>query len=378
MKTLLLSFVLFTSLNVLAQTTDYAADGIYSGLPFTSVNVNFTQATVSTDDFPNPIVDNNLRQYDCLGLVRYTFSKRTPPGESKSISVLYNSNPDIDGKNNTRAATIYFPTLKDGVGKIRIEGWLGSGATERNVLLYSYNTSTNTWGDLKYFAIPAGNGIQVVDFVLDKQGPQRLKLEYKSGEYPSITRIAISAYGQELPLPLTLIGYDARLENTSIKNHWTTASEVNTSHFMIERSINGIDFTAVGRVDSKNTAGQHDYYFTDQLSADLLSISTLYYRLKQVDIDDKSNYSKVVPVKVGLGNKIVISPNPAKDYLRVFVPGAKSLSIISVNGVEVFSTKLNPDQDGELVHFGNLVKGLYLVKVTDIENKVIAEKIVIE
>ncbi|GEM_PF-3210470 len=380
MKTLLSAIVLFASSSLFAQTDDYDPDGTYWGPNFTSVNVDFTQAVINTPpDFPDPIEDEEIRQYECLGITKYTIQNRAILGESGVYkNVLFNNNPTINGNNNTGAnasPTIYFPRQVNGAGKIRIRGWV---SPSRSMFLSYYDEDTDKWVYKGGVTIPS-DGTNIVEYDVNVSKPTRLKLLYNSTSWLSILSIEVSAYGEELStLPLSLLGYNVRMEDGATKSHWTTANEVNTSHFIIERSSNGTDFLAVGRVDAKNTTGQHEYHFTDRLPSHLLSVPTLYYRLLQIDNDGKSSYSQVVPIKVSLNSRVSISPNPAKDYLRISSLGAKSLSIMSTAGAEVFSTALNPKQESELIRFGNLAKGIYLVKITDKEDNVTVEKIIIE
>ena len=57
-------------------------------------------------------------------------------------------------------------------------------------------------------------------------------------------------------------------------------NEVNTLEFIVERSTDGRNYTAIGSVASANSTGIHYYNFTD-LSATSQGASILYYRLKQ-------------------------------------------------------------------------------------------------
>ena len=74
---------------------------------------------------------------------------------------------------------------------------------------------------------------------------------------------------------------------------WKTDQELNTDKFIIERSINGSQYSAIGSVSSANTPGVHNYAYTDQ---DINSLGTdiVYYRLKQIDIDGHYTFSKIV------------------------------------------------------------------------------------
>src|SRR5690606_34582762 len=137
-----------------------------------------------------------------------------------------------------------------------------------------------------------------------------------------------------MPLPLNFLNYDVRFENGKIKHTWQTTNEINTSHFVIELSTNGIDFNAVGEIRSRNHLVHHIYNFTEQ-SSDFETTEIVYYRLKQVDSDGRFDYSKVVTVKLKASKKITLSPIPVKDYLHISTRDANSLSIVTMDGKEV-------------------------------------------
>ncbi len=179
------------------------------------------------------------------------------------------------------------------------------------------------------------------------------------------------------PLPLELLGYHVRLEQGNVHHRWTTINEMNTSRFVIERSSNAVDFVPVGEVGAFNTVGRHSYYFTEELPAQLLADGTLYYRLQQVDHDGKSTYSQKVSVELKSAREIRINPNPVKDYLHIYAPDARYLSIISTEGKEVYSAKLKQGQDSFTVFMDNFVKGVYTVKLMYADNKVAIEKILV-
>ncbi|WP_170932522.1 hypothetical protein [Belliella buryatensis] len=100
-------------------------------------------------------------------------------------------------------------------------------------------------------------------------------------------------------LPVELYNPTARYiqSNKSSLVSWATAKETANSHFEIERSDKGInDFRKVGEVDGmgwKDTVTE--YQFIDEKLP--LSGGNLFYRIKQVDFDGKSTYSKVLAVR---------------------------------------------------------------------------------
>jgi hypothetical protein len=115
-----------------------------------------------------------------------------------------------------------------------------------------------------------------------------------------------------LLLPVTLTNFKGQLVDGLVKLSWTTSREINSSHFVIEKSLDGISYSAIGQVNSGSATGQ--YSFTD---ATPLGKSN-YYRLKMVDQDGKFTYSKSLLIRNDVESLIVkISPNPVTTYLNV-------------------------------------------------------------
>jgi hypothetical protein len=107
------------------------------------------------------------------------------------------------------------------------------------------------------------------------------------------------------------------MDGSVVDLQWTTSEEVNNTGFDIERSSNGSNFQSIGHVQgSLTTNAQHTYNFTDgQPGADVN-----YYRLKQIDIDGKFSYSKVIVLRNNLANGTVkVFPTSFADNLNISV-----------------------------------------------------------
>jgi parallel beta-helix repeat protein len=138
----------------------------------------------------------------------------------------------------------------------------------------------------------------------------------------SVTTPDMGAYeyvGSILPVKLTAI------VATKVKNDvqvgWTTATEINSSSFDIERSVDGANFIKAGTTLSNNNINGSAYSFTDLNAALLPNSGTLYYRLKMIDMDGSFSYSPVVIVK--LGNQ----QTPTLEALRNPFAGAAMLKL---------------------------------------------------
>jgi hypothetical protein len=115
---------------------------------------------------------------------------------------------------------------------------------------------------------------------------------------------------QDFVLPVELIGIKAVADNDHIDVLWATASELDNSHFEVERSEDAKSFKYIGRVDGQGTTLERtDYRFEDkEVAADII----YYYRLKQVDIDGAYEYTDVVSARLDGKEKeeMVLYPNP--------------------------------------------------------------------
>lgn len=119
-------------------------------------------------------------------------------------------------------------------------------------------------------------------------------------------------------VPLRLLSFDAFKSDNKVKLNWKTDNEINTSHFDVERSVNGIDFKKIGTVTALNRSGINQYSFEDANPADGVNL----YRLRQVDIDAKFEYSNTLKILFSSKLNITIYPNPVVDKLKIQIPGS--------------------------------------------------------
>lgn len=118
-----------------------------------------------------------------------------------------------------------------------------------------------------------------------------------------------------ITLPLNLLTFTGSLKNdATVLLKWKTENEVNTSAFIIERSIDGTNFNSIGSVvagGNMNASG--DYSFTDGEAANQQSL-IVYYRLKITDVDGDYKFSGIIAVSLaGITGKLTVQPNPVKD-----------------------------------------------------------------
>jgi trimeric autotransporter adhesin len=122
-------------------------------------------------------------------------------------------------------------------------------------------------------------------------------------------------------VPLNLITFTGTLQNnTTTLLNWKTENEISISNFIIERSIDGINFKNIGNVNATgNNSNTSNYSFNDN---DVLNqgVSKIYYRLKIVDVSSQYKYSDIVKILLPDNNgTISIAPNPVVNELRAII-----------------------------------------------------------
>lgn len=175
------------------------------------------------------------------------------------------------------------------------------------------------------------------------------------------------------PLPVKFTLFSGQMIQGSVSLKWETAQEINNSHFDVQRSHNGSTWETLGQVNGNRTTNTVSrYHFTD---ASPLKGTNLY-RLMQVDLDGKFEYSRIVNVKNN--GKILtytLSPNPASDKLRISAStllNNSDIRIYSVSGAEI---RLPVSRNGLLAEadISGLPAGQYIIKIR-INDEITTEK----
>lgn len=134
-------------------------------------------------------------------------------------------------------------------------------------------------------------------------------------------------------LPVEWLSFTAQAQEKSVLLKWVTAAEENNLGFQIERSIDGRTFTKIGFVGAGAPTGSN-YQFVDH---DLpIGESSLYYRLRQEDLDGSFSYSPLRQVTIDTPTSWTLSPNPANSSSSLNWPQAPfavaKVSLTDLNG----------------------------------------------
>ncbi|RYD70693.1 MAG: T9SS type A sorting domain-containing protein [Verrucomicrobiaceae bacterium] len=165
-------------------------------------------------------------------------------------------------------------------------------------------------------------------------------------------------------LPVTFLGINAKKENNAVRVLWDVAQEVDVLTYDVERSTDGVNFARVGSVPAN---GKPAYSFVDGTSA---SQGTVYYRVKNVDLDGRFKYSSVVKLSgKNAASTIVVKafPVPARDGLTVQhdrISAGGYVSLTTADGKTV-RTVTNATGIQTQMNLTGLTPGLYILRVDD-------------
>jgi hypothetical protein len=197
---------------------------------------------------------------------------------------------------------------------------------------------------------------------------------------PVFNRSGLNVYGEftaasdtlSNSLPVSLLEFNAKAASNDVLVYWATASEVNNKGFNIERSVDGKTFEFVRFVEGAIQSSSVLNY--SEIDNDAFSLgNTLYYRLRQIDLDGTealSNVAKVTRNDVGSTN-VLISPNPFSFNTVVSLSsmeeGNVSITITDIQG-RVIATKnvtINQGNNSIILNELEIVSdGVYFIKLS--------------
>jgi hypothetical protein len=170
-------------------------------------------------------------------------------------------------------------------------------------------------------------------------------------------------------LPVELISFNASCISNETKLEWQTASEHNTSHFVVERSLDGMVWEKLGEVTAAgNSTSILNYSFIDTA---LVARALTYYRLVQIDIDGKSETFGPVSSDCATNNEfeVVIIPNPNDGLFTLKIDSENSqeidIRIYQMDGKEV-ALKSISNTEGTSIHYidlGGFTSGIYALHI---------------
>lgn len=147
------------------------------------------------------------------------------------------------------------------------------------------------------------------------------------------------------PLPVNLLSFSAVYNEQTVTLHWQSANEENFSHYEIERSTDGRNFSPIAIYFGNNNATGSIYKYRDKLIREN-NTGVLFYRLNMHNTDGSSRYSNIVVIKIKDAQKkgLQIIPNPSNG---------KQMNIAMIFPSSGIASIQISDSQGKIVHKQN-------------------------
>ncbi|HNJ55266.1 MAG TPA: choice-of-anchor A family protein [Chitinophagaceae bacterium] len=308
------------------------ASGVYVFNINTDLNPGYS-TTITFDNFPdNAEIIINMTKAGTVttNLASFTFSNISGNSDKLMERLIWNfpnaTTVNINGSSQNRGAIL-------------------SKATNTNI-----NTSTNgrilTTGNLVFGN--TGSGLELHNYPLRAS---------------SLTT-----------LPVKLVSFYASSVNNKVNIiKWIAPLEIGSSHYLLERSDNGINFSTVVRINARGNNSNRNFY--EYLDINPLS-GRSFYRLKIVDLDGSYDYSNIVSCDTKKSFGLSVFPNPAKSDFYVVsdkIPQNEVIvQLIDLIGSVSFSKSVLPS--GKTLHIGlpaTVTSGWYLLQIYNKQNQLL-------
>ncbi len=201
-------------------------------------------------------------------------------------------------------------------------------------------------------------------------------VNFSDGSFFTLPHDTLVVYKKcNIPLPAELIEFGAMKSPVGVNTYWTTALEINSDYFIVEKSADGKIFTAIGKVKAAGGQKIKNYSLTDSIPYDGIN----YYRLKQVDKNGSYIYSNVVTVQYDKVMEVLVYPNPTSNELNLQITGTSGMvKIIAFDIVSKEMLSETKELTGQATaityNIESWAAGTYLFKITVAtsgENKIV-------
>jgi len=181
-------------------------------------------------------------------------------------------------------------------------------------------------------------------------------------------------------LPVSFRAFTVSRSNSVVSLKWTTSIESNNLGFEIQRMIGSGNWESLSFIASQATGGNSSsdliYAYSDLNPTKAIS----HYRIKQIDIDNRSKLSESRSVRGdGQKGKTIVYPNPSSDgkvnIIFEDVNGVRDISVSDMSGRVIKQMKGVTNNN---IVIDNLSAGFYTVRIANNETgEQVVEKFVV-
>ncbi len=302
-------------------------------LPVAATEVRFP-VSLATSTTPNTAAITNAGLSDVFSVALKATFDNAPADASKVVNRQWNITEAAAGGSNA-TLKLSWTTADQAAGfspagTVSIMHWTGTA-----------------W---EYFpAVVSGSGVITDPYVATASG------------ITSFSPFGVTSF---IPIPLTLLSFNASYNNQLVNLVWQTTNEINSKNFEIERSNDGRNFSSIGTVVANNSQATNNYSFADAQPL----VGASYYRLKIVDKDGKFKNSSVIVINTKLKGGLMVYPNPSTENVTVSHSKASAnttLQVLTVSGIKISSTVIAKDAVQTSVDVSKLTAGNYVIVINN-------------
>jgi len=154
----------------------------------------------------------------------------------------------------------------------------------------------------------------------------------------------------------------------SVTIEWKTSYSAEGDYFIVERSVDGLQYETLSAVKIKDSSSNHELLDNAPLSG------SFFYRIKWISKSGRELYSKIQLVNVLPDVDFKFYPNPTDKLLIIRTGHAIDVQILDASGASRLTKQI---QAGiQIINVSSLEKGSYVLKVADREsNRVVSEQL---
>ncbi len=168
-------------------------------------------------------------------------------------------------------------------------------------------------------------------------------------------------------LPVVLVGFAANLTSDNKVNiQWTTQQEINTDHFEIQRSNDGLNWDVLTTVKAAGYSSIPENYSCSD-AAPQKGIN--FYQMRIIDLDGNYGFSPVVNVRLNTLGKVSLFPNPSVSSVTISLSQAPAsdwtVSLVNISGQVMLRKQFSKDQTTVNLPVSSFPTGNYTVEIAD-------------
>jgi hypothetical protein len=199
---------------------------------------------------------------------------------------------------------------------------------------------------------------------------------------PEFSELWLHGHVDLSPLPVQLSAFNANCEETGVRIEWITDSEQNSSHFVIEKSRDGLSWEVLGTIQAAGNANTANAYQLNDYNTSGLT----YYRMLQIDLDgEKKTFGPIAANCAVAKNDLTVYPNPSNGEFFIQLTTEQfsensRVVIYDVTGKQVyqFNQDIKPGTNTHIVQSNTLARGTYTIRAENTNGNFQPVKLVIQ